>query len=213
VKNLTYTGKAVTAKAIQKAVTVKYGKKTLKAGTDYTLSYDKKLKAIGPAAVTVKGKGNYTGSKKVTFNIIPWGTAFTGRKGGKQSITMKWRNPGNITGYQIEYSLKKDFKGAEKVNIPKAKTLKTTVKKLVANKTYYVRIRTYTTVKKVNYYSAWSKAETVKTASGKAKNEADVRRSEAAMDEEGIILLDNEDGIFPVNDVELPGETQIDMAK
>jgi hypothetical protein len=76
-----------------------------------------------------------------------------------------------------------------------------------------VRIRTYKTVSEKNYYSAWSKAETVKTASGKAKNEADVQSIEAAMDEEGIILLDIEDGILPVDDAELPGETQIDMTK
>jgi hypothetical protein len=92
VKNLTYTGKPVTAKAMKAAVTVKYGKNTLKAGTNYTLSYDKKLKAIGPAAVTVKGAWNYTGSKKVTFNIVPKGTALTSRTGGRQSITLKWKN-------------------------------------------------------------------------------------------------------------------------
>ena len=38
-----------------------------------------------------------------------------------------------------------------------------TIEKLKANQTYYVRIRTYTTVKKKNYYSAWSKVKAVKT--------------------------------------------------
>ena len=209
VKSLTYTGKAVTAKAMQKAVTVKYGKATLKAGTDYTLTYDKKLKAVGPAAVTVVGKGNYTGSKKVTFNIIPKGTAFTKLTGGKQSITLKWKNPGNVTGYQIEYSLKKDFKGSEKVNIEKAKTLKATIGALKAKTTYYVRIRTYKTVSKKNYYSAWSKAEAVKTASGKAKNETDVQTIEIDMNAGEALDLKP---LLPVDDVELPGETELDMA-
>ena len=132
VKDLTYTGKAVTAKAMKAAVTVKYGKKTLECGTDYSLTYDKALKAVGPAAVTVVGKGNYKGSKEVDFNIIPKGTAFTKLTGGEKQITLKWKNPGNITGYQIEYSLKKDFKASKKVSIGKAKTLTATIKKLKA---------------------------------------------------------------------------------
>ena len=164
-KDLTYTGKALKPK-----VTVKFGKTTLKTGTDYTLSYSKTLKAIGVATVTVKGKGNFTGTKKLTFNINPKGTAFSKLTGGNQQITLKWKNPGNITGYEIEYSLKKDFSGGKIVKVKKAKTLTTTIKKLKANKTYYVRIRTYTTVKKKNYYSAWSKAKSVKTKGVKSNS-------------------------------------------
>ncbi len=193
VKNVTYTGKAVTAKAMKAAVTVKYGGKTLKAGTDYTLSYDKKLKAIGTATATVKGKGNYTGSKKVTFRINPKGTAFSKLTGGKQQITLKWKNPKNITGYEIQYSLKKNLSGKKTVKIKKAKTLATTIKKLAANKTYYVRIRTYTTVKKKNYYSAWSKIKAVKTKTGKASNAPDGQNVEAATEEnEMTYTLDEE---------------------
>ena len=72
VKDRVYTGKAITPK-----VTVKYGDKTLKAGRDYTLDYNKKLTDIGPATVTVKGKGDFSGSKKVAFKVIPKGTTFT----------------------------------------------------------------------------------------------------------------------------------------
>ena len=57
------------------------------------------------------------------------------------------------------------------MTIKKAKTLTTTIKKLKGKATYYVRIRTYTTVKKKNYYSTWSKAKTVKVKAGSAKNE------------------------------------------
>ena len=41
-------------------------------------------------------------------------TAFTRLTGNEQQITLKWKNPENITGYQIQYGLKKNFKGAEK---------------------------------------------------------------------------------------------------
>ncbi|MDO5119755.1 MAG: MBG domain-containing protein, partial [Coriobacteriales bacterium] len=49
--------------------TVKVGTRTLKLGTDYTLTYKNNQKA-GTATVTIKGKGNYTGSKSVTFKIV-----------------------------------------------------------------------------------------------------------------------------------------------
>ena len=60
-----YTGKAITPKP-----TLKYNGMALKLGTDYTLSYAKN-KAAGTASVTVKGKGNYTGSRTVKFKIAP----------------------------------------------------------------------------------------------------------------------------------------------
>jgi hypothetical protein len=64
-------------------------------------------------------------------------------------------------------------------------------------------------VGKKDYYSTWSKAETVETASGKAKNEADVRRVEVDMSVGEALDLKP---LPPVDDVALPGETALDMA-
>lgn len=58
-----YTGKKITPKP-----TVKIGKKKLKRGRDYTLSY-KNNKSVGTATIVIKGKGKYKGKKKVTFKI------------------------------------------------------------------------------------------------------------------------------------------------
>lgn len=60
--------KAYTSKAIKPSPSVTLGGKRLVKGTDYTLTY-KNNKAVGTATVTVKGKGNYTGSIKKTFKI------------------------------------------------------------------------------------------------------------------------------------------------
>ncbi|MBO4919336.1 MAG: hypothetical protein J5365_04190, partial [Erysipelotrichaceae bacterium] len=49
---------------------VKYGKKELVEGTDYTVSYKNNTKA-GTATVTYKGIGNYSGSFNKTFKITP----------------------------------------------------------------------------------------------------------------------------------------------
>ena len=83
--------------------------------------------------MTVNGVGKYKGSKKLNFNIVPKGTAFTKVTGGKQLITLNWKNPKDINGYEIQYGLKKDFKGSKTVKIKKAKTLKTTINKLQGN--------------------------------------------------------------------------------
>ncbi len=63
IKAKTYNGKAQT-----QSVTVKDGSKTLKSGTDYTVSY-KNNKNAGKATMTIKGKGNYKGSVNKTFKI------------------------------------------------------------------------------------------------------------------------------------------------
>lgn len=55
--------------AVKPAVTVKYNGKTLKSGTDYTVSYSNNT-SVGTATAKVIGKGNYTGSKSVKFKIL-----------------------------------------------------------------------------------------------------------------------------------------------
>ena len=62
-KSVTYTGKAITQTPV-----VKLSSRTLKAGTDYTVSYANN-KSAGKATVTVTGRGNYSGTKKAVFNI------------------------------------------------------------------------------------------------------------------------------------------------
>ena len=66
IKNIadqTYTGKAI------KPVIEVYEGDTLLGKKDYTVSY-KNNKNAGTATVTVKGKGNYTGSDTTTFEIL-----------------------------------------------------------------------------------------------------------------------------------------------
>ena len=158
VKNKTYTGKA-----IKPAPVVKYNGATLTKGTDYTVSYKNNTK-VGTATVTVKGKGNYTGSRKVTFKINPKGTTISKVTPGKKKLTVTWKKQTKqVSGYQIQYGTKKDFSNAKKLTVKGTKTAKATIKSLKAKKTYYVRIRTYKTVSGKKYYSSWSKYKKVKT--------------------------------------------------
>ena len=71
VKMLTISGitaKTYTGSALTQAVVVKDGTKTLKIGTDYTVSYRNNVNS-GTASVIIKGKGNYKDSVTKTFTI------------------------------------------------------------------------------------------------------------------------------------------------
>ncbi len=63
IANQSYTGKAV-----EPAVTVTVGGKTLKEGTDYTVRYENNVN-IGTATVTIAGKNGYFGTITKTFRI------------------------------------------------------------------------------------------------------------------------------------------------
>lgn len=61
---------AYTGKANMPAVVLNDLGKTLVKDTDYTVSYTNNTNA-GTATVTIKGKGNYSGTRTATFKIVP----------------------------------------------------------------------------------------------------------------------------------------------
>ena len=160
----TYNGK------VQKpSVTVKNSKgKALKNGTDYKISYPKGMKNVGKYTVKVTLKGNYSGTKSLTYNINPKGTGVSKVTAAKKGFKVTWKKQATqTTGYQVQYSTSSKFKKAKTVTVSKNKTTSKSVSKLSAKKKYYVRVRTYKTVKiagkSVKLYSGWSKAKSVTT--------------------------------------------------
>ena len=88
----------------------------------------------------------------------------------KKSFVVKWKKSNDeISGYQIQYSTSKKFSGkkTKTVTVKGKKKTSKSIKKLKAGKKYYVRIRTYKTVKvngkTAKIYSAWSKVKRIKT--------------------------------------------------
>ena len=80
-------------------------------------------------------------------------------KAGTGKLTAKWKKVKGVSGYEIQYSTKKDdFTKAKTIKVKKDKTVEYRIKNLKSKKTYYVRIRAWQTVSKKNYYSSWSKA-------------------------------------------------------
>jgi len=158
---VTVTDQVVTGKALKPAVTVVLNKKTLRAGKDYKVSY-KANKAVGTATVTVTGMGGYAGTATGSFAINPKPVRGLKLEAGAKRLTASWKKDAGINGYQLEYSLKKNFASAKKVSIAKAGTVSRVIRGLQSGKKWYVRIRAYKKVNGKTYWSAWTDAQSVK---------------------------------------------------
>ena len=154
--------KAFTGKNITQSITVKYNGKTLKNGTDYTVSYSSN-KNIGTATVKIAGKCSYTGTITKTFKINPAKQEIQKLTAKSKAFFVDWAQKGSATGYEIQYATNSKFTSAKKVTITNKKTDTKTVSKLSGKKKYYVRVRSYTTVKGTKYYGAWSASKSVTT--------------------------------------------------
>ena len=124
------------------------------------------IKGTGKATITIKASetANYLGvSKKVTIKIAPKKIKLSSVKSkAKKKATVKWKKAKKATGYEIQYSTKKNFKSAKKITIKKVKTTKTTIKKLKSKKTYYFRVRPYKKSSGSKVYGAYSKVKKAK---------------------------------------------------
>ena len=135
----------------------------------YSVTYASGRKNVGIYKVTVTLKGNYKGSKVLTFKINPKGTSIAKVAGSKKAFTVKWKKQSakmatsTITGYQIRYSTSPKMTGAKTKTVKGYKYTGKKITKLKAKKKYYVQVRTYKTVSGKPYYSSWSKVKSVKT--------------------------------------------------
>lgn len=145
-----YTGKKITPTPAVTFPTNKHtGKTTLVSGTDFDYSYtESNLNCPGgtdrsnPASITVTGKGNYTGTRKLTFAIEPRDLAtggvsisqpasatFTGTE-IKRPITVTYGGTTmNASDYNLAYTADLVNIGTKTVTITGTKNLKGTVTK------------------------------------------------------------------------------------
>ncbi len=143
------SNKAYTGKAIKPSVTIKDGDKKLVKGTDYTVSYKNNTK-IGTATVTITGKGDYTGTKTLTFKIVPKKVTLTGKTSGTNE-TLSWKKSAGATGYEIYRSVS----GGKFTKLTTTKSLKYTAK-LTAGKSCQFKVIPYTIVNGKKFYGSWS---------------------------------------------------------
>ncbi len=137
--------------------------------SDYIVSMPAGRRNTGIYTISVTMTGDSSGTFKAAFRIVPKGTSIIRLVRAKKSFTVRWKqqkkkmSKARVTGYQIQYSLKKNMKSSKTVTVKGWKKSSAKVKKLKARKTYYVRIRTYMKSGGKNCCSAWSKVKKVKT--------------------------------------------------
>ena len=113
--------------------------------------------ATKPAATTTATKPAVKPVKKVTVK-----KQTVKVKAGKKKLTVTWKKDKNVSGYQIKIATKKNFKGAKTYTVKSYKTYKKVIKKLKANKKYFVKVRAYKTVGKSKVYGAYSAVRSCK---------------------------------------------------
>ena len=157
ISNRTYNGKAQ-----KPAVTVVDNTRgaVLTEGTDYTRT-DASNTTPGTATVTLTFSGNYTGTKTLSYKIVPKKTSISRVSAGKKKATVSYKKVSGISGYQVKAGTNRAVtKGTKTKNTTKTKY---TMKSLKSKKRYYFKVRTYYTTsagKKV--YSSWSGVKSVK---------------------------------------------------
>ncbi len=155
IKNRKYTGKALTPNP-----TIKDGNRTLKKGTDYTLTYSNNKKT-GKAKIVIEGKGNYKGTATKYFNIIPQAPTITKITTKSKKANLKWSKSIGATGYEVYMATSKNGK-FEKIKTITSQTLKYTKSKLKKKKKYFFKIRPYKKIDGKKVYGSYSDVKSIK---------------------------------------------------
>ena len=171
----------IRARNISKIYGTKPYKLNVKTNGDGKLSYksdNKKVVTIsssgkvtvrnyGKAKITIKAAATSkynAASKTITFEVRPKKAVISKVTAeGKGRMQVTWRKDSRVTGYQIVYAKNSKFtKGKKYFSVKNAKTITKTVSKLKKGTKYYVKVRSYKTVKNQKYYSSYSRVNTVR---------------------------------------------------
>ena len=154
----TYNGKEK-----KPSVTVKDADGKTISKSYYTVKYESGRKLPGEYTVTITFKGNYEGTKKLTFKILPKTTSKVTSTGYTKSVKLTWSKVTGADGYRIYYKSGDTWKTVAK----SVKGTTYTVKNLKSGTKRTYAIRAY---KKDGSTTLWSerKAFSVSTKPGKA---------------------------------------------
>ena len=143
----TYTGSYKTP-----AITITYKGKKLVKDKDYKVTY-KNNKYIGTASAVIKGINDYTGSKTVTFKIIPKTVTGLNATSTTSSITLKWSKVSSVSGYEVYRATSKSGTYTKMKTTTSTSYQNTSLSK---TSTYYYKVRAYKTVNGKKYYGKYS---------------------------------------------------------
>ena len=154
-----------TGKEIKPDVKVSYNGEALTLGKDYTIEYSGDIVNIGSATVIITGINNYTGTKTISFDIIPNQiTSLTSSNKTYSSIKLSWDKMDNIDGYKIyKYNASsKSYKYLTTINNNDTTTY--TDNSLLPSSKYSYKIRAYKVVNSKTYNGVYSNIINVTTS-------------------------------------------------
>ena len=114
-----------------------------------------------------KPSNKTTASKKPTKRALLPVEKMTGslksvKSPAKSTLAITWKKLRKVTGYQVQFCAKSNFKKGTIERKFKQKVTKTKVRPVKSKKKYYVRMRPYTKSGSKTYYGKWSKVKSVK---------------------------------------------------
>lgn len=147
-----YKGKS----KVKTAVTTKnkYQFSKLKQNTQYTF----RIRAYK----TINGSKRYGSLSKLTVKTASKQPSGLQIAAGNKSAVLKWKKSSGVTGYEIYMSAKAKSGFKKVATVKGASKVKYTKKKLTSNKTYYFKVRSYTTKNKQTSYSSYTTVKKVK---------------------------------------------------
>ena len=150
----TGNGRFQKVKTIRNASTVSWTDTKVKSKNGTTYQYQ-------VAAYSGSVSSKVSASKTITRLTANKLKSVKNLKGKK--LQVKWAKNAKSSGYEIQYSTSKNFKGAKTLRISSGKKTSTKISSgLKKNKTYYVRIRCYKKSGKISSVSCWSGKKTVR---------------------------------------------------
>lgn len=143
--NLVYTNSVGSSYKVTQPVSVK-------SGTYYL--------AISKENVN-KGVGSYTFSIDYTKKISVAPKLISVKNSSNGSMTVKWSSVTGVSGYELWYSTKSNFKNSVVKNEFNSSTTSAVYYRLTKKQKYYVKVRAYEEINGVKEYGKWSKKKSV----------------------------------------------------
>ncbi|MGN0293711.1 MAG: fibronectin type III domain-containing protein [Lachnospiraceae bacterium] len=143
------------------SVTVIDSKGNTISNNNYTVTKDSGRKNVGTYTYTIKFKGNYSGTKKLSFTIIPAKPAISSLTNTSDGITVKWSKVSSAGGYYILRSKDGGTYSKIKTITGNSTTSYTDTKEIVNGSKYRYKIIAYKTVSGKTYKSKESSVKTI----------------------------------------------------
>ncbi|MCM1544337.1 MAG: fibronectin type III domain-containing protein [Ruminococcus sp.] len=132
----------------------------LKKGRDYTATYDADCKSTGTHKVVIKMKGYYSGSKTLSYKIVPAKVSGVKATTSINSVKLTWSKVTGATGYRVQ---RYDSASGEWKTLKNTTSTSYTNSSLKLNTSYKYRIAAYRTANGKTVYGSNCTTVTAKT--------------------------------------------------